>query len=390
MDTGRPLISVGSFTATPRIKTLVDEILASGRISYGEKSRLFEMQFAAAHDCHYGVLSNSGTSSLHVALQAMKEIHGWDDGDSVIVPAVTFVATANIVLHNRLTPVLVDVEGDSFGIDPLLVSEKVTGRTRAIIPVHMLGQACDMKGVMSVARRNGMKVIEDSAEAMFVTHEGRSVGSMGDIGCFSMYVAHLLVAGVGGISLTDFAPYAEKMRSLVNHGLSIDNLNPDENYAPRPMLNRKFVFGRIGHSFRVTEFEASLALAGLEDKERMLHLRRRNAALLTEGLTRVNKRYNCPLILPTVSRGNTHSWMMYALTLNRELKLNLTEWLNAHNIETRDVPTLFQPCYNWSARDYPVAQKIHGSSFYVGCHPEMSEGDCEYIVETIGSYFARY
>lgn len=387
MDTKRPLITVGGFVTTPRMRAMVAEVLDSGRISYGEKSRSFETQFAALHSCRYGILSNSGTSSLHVALQALKELCGWDSQSQVLIPATTFVATANVVIHNGLVPVLVDVEKDTYGIDVADMGSRINAYTVAVIPVHLLGQPCNMTGVMESARYAELKVVEDSCEAMFVKHRDQSVGSIGDIGCFSTYVAHLLVTGVGGVAICNDPLYAALMRSLVNHGLSIDNLNVDDNYAPRPMLNRRFSFDRIGHSARITEFEASLGLAGLENRQLKRELRSINASCLIDRL----KEYEDYIALPYTLAGNEHAYMMVGLVMKHEDKRGITQYLNAHNIETRDIPSLLgHRCYSWGDEDaYPVSQWLNESGWYVGCHEGLTIEDMNYIADTIGEYVER-
>lgn len=392
-------VTTGGFEATPRMRELVGEVLDSGWIGYGEKSKQFEQDFSAIHGCEYGILSNSGTSALQVALQALKEIHGWDDGDEVIVPATTFVATPNIVVHNRMKPVFVDIEESRYGIDPGKIEAAITDRTRAIIPVHLFGQACDMGGVMEVAEAHDLRVIEDSCETMFVTHNGKPVGSIGDIGCFSMYVAHLLVTGVGGISITNHPDYAAKMRSLVNHGLEVDSLNMDDNFAPRPMTGRRFKFETIGHSYRITEFEAALGLAQLDTYEDMLRTRRRNAHHLTAGLKVVNEDCGDPFHLPEVHHDNEHddkwrhAWMMMPLVLNErggklvDKQLLLT-YLNEYDIETRDMlPILGQPAYSHlNPTDFPISNWVEQSGFYVGCHQGLTPSHMQYVVHVLSEW----
>lgn len=401
-------ITTGTFHATPRMHELIQEVLDSGWIGYGEKSKQFEQDFSAIHDCKYGILSNSGTSALQVALQAMKELHGWADGDEVIVPATTFVATPNIVIHNRMKPVFVDIESQRYGIDPTKIEAAITDRTRAIIPVHLFGQACDMTSVMEIAHARNLRVIEDSCESMFVTHEGASVGSIGDIGCFSMYVAHLLVTGVGGVSTTNNPDYAAKMRSLVNHGLEVDSLNMDDNFAPRPMTGRRFRFETIGHSYRITEFEAALGLAQLDTYEEMLRTRRKNAYHLTAGIRIINKYQGNPIHLPEADHASEHDdeWqharMMYPIVLNPKKpdtsisqlhvvidKLHLLSYFTGCNIETRDMlPILGQPAYSYlDPADFPVSRWIEASGFYIGCHQGLTGDDMQYVVDTLSDYF---
>jgi len=162
-----PVIGVGTLNLDARARELVNEVLLNNRLSYGPMSRKLEADFAKVHGCRFAVLSNSGTSALQIALQTLKELHGWNDGDEVLVPAVTFVATANIVLHNNLTPVFVDVESDMYGIDPDLMERAITPKTRAVIPVHLFGMPCDMERIQEIARAHDLKIVEDSAETMF-------------------------------------------------------------------------------------------------------------------------------------------------------------------------------------------------------------------------------
>jgi dTDP-4-amino-4,6-dideoxygalactose transaminase len=385
-------VSTGTFTVTSRMRELVDEVLTSGIISYGEKSRMYERGFAKIHNCKYAVLSNSGTSSLLIALQALKEIHLWNDGDEVIVPATTFVATSNIVMHNRMIPVFVDIEAKTYGIDPKRIEEKITEKTRAIIPVHLFGQPCNMTEVRKIAKKYRLKIIEDSCECMFVTHRGEMVGSLGDIGCFSSYVAHLVVTGVGGISTTNTPEYAAKMRSLVNHGLNLPNLNLDKYASPQPMVGRKFLFDSIGHSFRITEFEAALGVAQLETYQDMLKIRRRNARHLGAGIEYLNNHWGDIFIPAPKEPWNGHAYMMYPILLNKRngetiSKKPLTDFLNDHGIETRDMPPLLgqpgNPYCDLKREDYPVSDWVERSGFYVGCHQDLTPKHIQHVLSCL-------
>jgi perosamine synthetase len=381
-------VPIGTFTASERARRYVGEVLDANRLSYGPFCRRFEREFAAIHEARFGVLSNSGTSSLQVALQALKELHGWKDGDEVIVPALTFVATVNVVLHNRLRPVLVDVERDYYGLDPERLEAAITPRTRALIPVHLFGMPCDMSSIMAIARSYGLKVIEDSCETMFARHAGRMSGSFGDVGCFSMYVAHLLVTGVGGIAITSDPELATLQRSIVNHGrdgiyLSIDD--DDDPTRRELVLERRFAFERIGHSFRITELEAALGCAALDDGwQEMVAKRRENARYLSEALAPLAQRLQLPSLRPKTE----HSFMMYPLVLREEPKHGLVARLEAQGIETRDMlPILPQPCYRGildvRRERYPNAAWIDESGFYVGCHQDLSPSQLEHLAETL-------
>jgi len=390
-------VTVGDFQTTPKMRELVGQVLDTGRISYGPMCREFEQRFAGLHDCRFGVLSNSGTSSLQVALQALKELHGWKDGDEVIVPSVTFVATPNIVLHNQMIPVLVDVEPDYYGIDPNVIEDAITPDTRAIIPVHLFGQPCDITSIMEIAKQHQLSVVEDSCEAMFVRQNNRPVGSFGDVGCFSMYVAHLLTAGVGGIAITENEALAVKMRSLVNHGrdgiyISIDDDEGLESNALKEVVSRRFNFESIGHSYRITELEAALALAQLDDPEGMLIHRRTNAAFLTLGLLHLENPGR-KLRLPGTLPNTEHAYMMYPIVVNGD-KWPLCNWLEENGVQTREMLRLTdQPVYMemglWNPDDYPVAAEINRGGFYVGVHPGLDVDDMDYVASLICEWFSK-
>lgn len=392
-------VYTGTFKVTPKMRQLLDEVLDSGRISYGEKSLQFEKRFAELHNCKYAILSNSGTSALQIALQTMKDIHRWPDGGQVIVPATTFVATANIVSHCRMVPVFVDVRQDTFNMDMRQVDVLVSHNPKdiyAVIPVHLLGQPADMLALDDIlSPYPHIKVIEDSCECMFVDQGGWKVGSMGDIGCFSTYVAHLVVTGVGGISTTNDPAYAGKMRSLVNHGLELKYLNVDDNFAPRPMMNRRFSFDARGFSYRITEFEAAVGLAQLDSYEEMLNIRARNARHLTAGIEHINRHYRDPFVVPDIAERCGHAWMMYPLVLRHSDgiypdKEPLMHFLNERQVETRDLlPLLNNPIYSWvNMRDFPVSDWLIQSAFYCGVHQGMIPSDCDYIIQCLEEYFS--
>ncbi|MBI5570916.1 MAG: aminotransferase class I/II-fold pyridoxal phosphate-dependent enzyme [Desulfomonile tiedjei] len=392
---GRPMLGVGTLNVSPRAKELVMEALNNNRLSYGPMVQQFERDFARLHGCRFGVMSNSGTSALHIALQAMKELHGWQDGDEVIVPTVTFVATANVVLHNRMVPVLVDVEPVHYQLDPEKLEAKITPRTRCIIPVHLFGQPADMAPILAIARRHNLKIIEDSCETMFARYEGQPVGSFGDIACFSTYIAHLLVTGVGGLNTTKDPEYALRLRSLMNHGrdsiyISIDDDDSKSSDEMRTIIARRFKFVSVGHSFRVTELEGALGLAQLEEYPSVLAARQSNAGSLTRKL-----RFLDPYLqLPSVRPSSEHAFMMYPIVLRGEKKDELVNFLEANSVETRDMlPLTNQPVYHrllgWQEDDYPVAKWINHNGFYIGCHQDLMEADLDYMAELFEGYFRR-
>ena len=323
----------------------------------------------------------------------MKEIHAWKDGDEIIIPSVTFVATANIVLHCGMIPVLVDVESDFYEIDPNLVEEKITEKTRGIIPVHLFGQPADMDPLLEIARKYSLKVIEDSAETMFATYKGKHVGCLGDIGCFSTYVAHLLVTGVGGISTTNNPDYATRMLSLINHGrdsiyISIDDDEGKSEEELKTIISRRFQFTSIGHSFRATEMKAALGLAQLEESKQMIIQRRANGAYITNKLSAFSEKIQ----LPKIREDCEHSFMMYPIVMKNTGKIDLVNFLENNGVETRDMlPLTNQPIHKkllqLEDKNYPVAKWINESGFYIGSHQDLNPLEMDYIADLFEKFF---
>jgi perosamine synthetase len=381
-------VTLGHFEATPNMIETVTAILQSGRLSYGEHSRRFEQEFASTHLCEYGVLSNSGTSALVVAIQTLKEMHGWSDGDEVIVPSLTFVATVNAVLHNNLKPVVVDVDTTFFDLDLDQVERAINSRTRALIAVNLFGQPANLPALCNLAQRHHLKVIEDSCESVLVGIDGRPVGSWGDIGCFSLYMAHHITAGVGGVCTTSNPNYALRMRSLVNHGIDLEYLPAGTAYEPS-FLARNFSFSSIGHSFRITELEAALALEQLHGLGASVAARQRNAADLGDILHQFcGDYYQIPQVRPNAE----HSWMVYPLVCAHAPKEQVKAHLRNWGIECRDlVPLTNQLCYRDLFRelDYPNAWHLNRHGFYVGVHQALDYDDMYRIASALANFMER-
>jgi perosamine synthetase len=388
-------VSVGDLQLGAKEKEYLAQVIDSNRLSYGPFTRKFEDLFAAEHDCKFAVFCNSGTSALHIALAALKELHGWADGDEVLVPAVTFVATSNVVLHNRMTPVFVDVDPLTYNIDPAKIADKISPRTRAILPVHLLGLPADMGAIDEIARHHDLKVIEDSCETMFATCRGRKVGSWGDIGCFSTYIAHYIVTGVGGFATTNDPDLAVMLKSLMNHGrdsiyLSIDDDDGVKGKQLFEIAARRFRFVHVGHSFRCTEMEAAIGLAQLERKDEIVARRVDIARQYRERLAGLSD----VIQLPTVPPDRDHVFMLFPIVLRTGSKRDLVNHLESNGIETRDLlPLINQPIYTKMFGDlephYPVARWLNEGGFYIGCHQSIGADGVDHVVNSIHRFFAR-
>jgi dTDP-4-amino-4,6-dideoxygalactose transaminase len=253
-----------------------------------------------------------------------------------------------------------------------------------------------MGPIQELAKKHNLSIIEDSCETMFAKYMGQPVGSMGDVGCFSTYVAHLLVTGVGGFAITNDADLAVDMRSLMNHGRdSIYISCSDDEGAGGDLLEeiieKRFSFIHVGHSFRCTELEAALGVGQLARADEIMKRRKTIADHFTSELTQ----YSDVLQLPSCPSDRTHSYMLYGLVLRQQSKKQLVSFLEQANIETRDLlPLTNQPIYqrlfgNELEDCYPVAKWINRSGFYIGCHSYMSDGEVEFVVDAFHRFFAQ-
>ncbi|MCC2630513.1 MAG: fdtB [Candidatus Paceibacter sp.] len=389
-------LGVGCFEVPANAKKYINQVLDTKRISYGPFIQKFEKEFSHGHQAKFGIMVNSGTSALRIAVACLKETEHWKKGDEVLVPAVTFVATSNVVIDHDLTPVFVDVDPLTYNIDPTKIEEKITPRTKCIMVVHLFGQPADMGPIMEIAKKHKLKVIEDSCETMYAKYEGKSVGSFGDIACFSTYVAHLIVTGVGGVAVTNNKKYAEILRSLANHGrdgiyISIDDDKGKKGKELNEVIARRFKFIRPGYSFRVTEMEGALGVAQLEVSAKSFVIRKKNAEYLLEKLRPLSRYIQLPWNPPFVD----HVFMMFPLVIKDEAgveKAELTSFLEEKGIETRDMlPLINQPFmierFGLQGRDFPVADWINNYGFYIGCHQQMGQAELDYIVDCFFEFY---
>ena len=226
-------------------KYLTDAFLSTWISSSGKYIDKFESEFSSYSDCTYGVTVSNGTVALHLALVAL----GISEGDEVIIPDLTFAATINAVLHANATPVIVDIGKDSWCISPDEIKKAITSKTKAIIPVHLYGQPCDMGAIMKIAKKYNLKVIEDCAEAHGAMYGDKKVGSFGDIGCFSFYGNKVITTGEGGMCTTNNSELNNKMRILRDHGMS---------------ATKRYWHDIVGYNYRMTNLQAAIGLAQLE------------------------------------------------------------------------------------------------------------------------------
>jgi len=230
---------------------LMDAFTSTWISSRGKYIDQFEENFSNFIGCKYGVAVSNGTVAIHLALEAL----GVGEGDEVIIPDLTFAATINAVLLAKATPVLVDVDLESWTISPDEIEKAINPNTKAIIPVHVYGQACDMEGIMDIAKKHDLKVIEDCAEAHGAEFKGKRVGSFGDIATFSFFANKIITTGEGGMCMTNSAELDDRMRQMRDHGMSRE---------------KKYWHEMIGFNYRMTNLQAAIGCAQLEKIDQLL------------------------------------------------------------------------------------------------------------------------
>jgi dTDP-4-amino-4,6-dideoxygalactose transaminase len=385
-------ITLGTLNINATGKKYVNDALDSNRLSYGKYTKKFEDEFSRLHACGHGVFMASGTCALQVALETLKEVHGYEPEDEVIVPATTFIATSNVVIQAGLKPVFAEVDPRTFNIDPVDLHYRLTSRTRCVIPVHLFGLSANMPEICSMSHKYNFQIIEDSCESMFAGIKGQPVGSFGDMACFSTYVAHLIVGGVGGLITTNNDRLARISRSFMAHGrdsiyTSIDADDTDDDGLRKEMIERRYRFERVGYSYRATELEAAIALSEFERWRSNIQTRRDNAAYLTSLL------FDVPALqLPYIPDGYTHSFMMFPMVLGHGVDREaFLMHLEKNGIETRYLfPLLSQPIYQKLFPDleyqYPVSRRLAKQGFFIGMHQGLTTEDIEYISEVVHAF----
>lgn len=396
------MIGIGCVDIGQRERVYVNKVLDSGLITSGPMLDAFESRFAERHGRKHGLMVNSGTDALRIALAALGEANNWiayDGGDiEVIVPALTFIATSNVVLQRGFQPIFVDVDPKTFNIDPIAIEKAITGSTRAIIVVHLFGLPCDMNSIMDIAKRHNLKVIEDSCESMGVNYRGKPVGSFGDVACFSTYAAHVISTGVGGLAITDDDNLAGIMRSYANHGRNPEFLGFKNSYQLTPeayqssadhaeIIKKRFEFQRVGYSCRATQMEAALGLAQLERLDEIVGARRINWEFLYASLSSIPQ-----LEFQWRATDCENASMMFPVVLAGGMdRLAIMLSLEQHGIETRPFFNILgqKPYQYWNEDQYPVAKRLSRQGFYVGCHQLLTQDDLEQIAETIDAVVTR-
>lgn len=364
----------------------VVETLKSGWLTTGPRTFQFEKDFKEYIGCSHAIGLNSCTAGLHLALS----VQGFNTGDEVITTTMTFPATASAIAHEKLSPVIVDVEPGTLTMDVNQVEKKITPRTRCIVPVHYAGHPCDMDAVMELARKHKLAVIEDAAHAMETKYKGRKIGNLGNPTAFSFYANKNITTGEGGMLTLEDGPMAEQIRILRLHGISRD--------AWKRFGKSGFAhwdFEMPGHKFNMTDINASIGIHQLKKANHFLQLRKQYASLYDQAFGRVPELE----VLETRDYAEP-SRHLYVLALQLErLRVTRDEFIDAIQSAGIGVAVHYralhlQPYFKKDFRvrldSFPVATRYSESIISLPLYPRMSVNDVERVIGVVTDLAARF
>ncbi|NYJ20234.1 DegT/DnrJ/EryC1/StrS family aminotransferase [Glaciibacter psychrotolerans] len=345
---------------------LVLEVLRSGSIAQGPKVAQLEKRFAELFNVPHAIAVNNGTTALVAALQVLD----LKPGDEVITSPFTFVATLNAILEAGATATFADIRDDDFNIDPQSVAERITDRTKVLLPVHLYGQMADMTPLAGLAATHDLRILEDAAQSHGATYDGRHAGSYG-LGTFSLYATKNITTGEGGLITTDDAVLADRLRVLRNQG-----------------MRARYVYEMAGNNYRLTDLQAAIGIPQLERYESIVTARRRNADRLIEGLSDVPG-----IVVPRELEGRGHVWHQFTIRVTEEAGISrdtLVEELTARGIGSG----IYYPklvfdydAYRTHPRvaisDVPVAARIVTEVVSLPVHTALSDSDLTEIISAV-------
>jgi perosamine synthetase len=330
----------------------------------------FEEKFAKYCSCKYGVATNSGTTALHLALATL----GIGKGDEVIIPTFTMIATENAVKYTGEKPVLIDSELNTWNINVTKIEEKITKKTKAIMPIHTYGHPCDMDPILELAEKYDLYVVEDAAEAHGAEYKGRKTGSLGHMGCFSFYANKIITTGEGGAIVTNDEELAERAGWLRGHAFG--------------RHGKHFYHEAIGFGYRITGMQAALGIAQLESIEDFVKIRRSNARSYNSLLSELGDKVVLP---PEAEWAKNVYWMYSVLTEDREVREGLMRFLEEKGIESRTFfyPIHQQPIYRHLAKGsfFPVADELANRGVNLPSGNNLAREDIEYVCDSIIAFY---
>ena len=369
-------VAFGDLKIGDTARRYVQMALDRNWISEGENVKEFEEKFASKFGYKHAIAASSGTDADICSCASLYDF-GAKRGDEIIVPALCFVSCANSILAAGFIPKFVDIDVKTLNIDPNKIEDVITKKTRGIMVVHTMGKPCEMDSIMKIAKAHKLKVIEDSCESHGATYKGKVVGSIGDMGTFSFYAAHVVVAGEGGMIVTNDDRIDKVVRSVKSHG--------------RPFGSIYFDFQRIGFNSRMNELTAAIGLEGLDYFEKTFRKRKSNLYKLLE-LTREFSHYCYFLKEEKFEKVSPHAFPL-VLKDKKYNRDKLYKYLEAKGIQCKNLfgslPTQHKAFKFLGYRygQFPVSEYVGENGLHFGIHQYLTEDDLLYIRDTLKAYF---
>ena len=360
-------------------------VLRSGIISSGPVTEKFENNFSRYTGAKYSVAVNSCTAALHLALIAI----GIKPGDEVIVPALTFSATAQVVCYLGAKPVLVDVENDTHNMNVRKIRGAITSKTKAIIPVHYGGQPCDMDEIIKIAKKHGLYVVEDAAHCLPAYYKGKSIGKIGDITCFSFYATKPITTGEGGMLTTNNSKWANRIKKLRIHGISNDFFH---RYSDKGSWYYEVT--ELGYKYNMSDINAALGLVQLKKADTKLKIRSSIARKYTNALKGIRL-----IETPYVKPDRESSWHLYPIKLKlEEMRIDRDSFIKQLQkagicTSVHFIPLYRHPFYRntfaYNIKDFPNTEWVYERLISLPIFPGIKEKEIEYISNTIKKICSR-
>ncbi|MEW6775199.1 MAG: aminotransferase class I/II-fold pyridoxal phosphate-dependent enzyme [Bdellovibrionota bacterium] len=376
----------------------IDSLLSTF-VTMGEKVFEFERRFAKRVGAAEAVMVNSGSSANLLALAALANpaFEGpLKPGDEVIVPAVTWSTSVWPIVQVGAVPVLADVSLETLCLDAASIEKALSPKTKAVMPVHLLGNACDMQAVKEIAKKKGLFVIEDTCEALGTEQDGKVVGTFGDFGTYSFYFSHHITTIEGGMVVTSDPAKAELVRILRAHGWIRDAKGKKDLAGKNPEIDPRFLFVNLGFNLRPTDIQGAFGLHQLPRLDPFNDVRRRNAEVWLSRLAPWKKW----LRTTRPERGTRHTWFAFPLLVEPKApftRKQLSEFLESKGIETRPVVAgnlarqpAFKHVQHRVAGDLPNSQAIMERGLFFGNHGILSPEDCERVAKTLEEFLSRH
>ena len=357
----------------------VFDSLKSGWLGTGPKVKKFEDDFKRYKNIKHTVAVNSCTAALHLSLKALD----LNEGDEVITTPMTFCSTVNAIIHTGATPVLADIDPITMNIDPKKIEEKITKKTKCILPVHFAGRSCEMNEIVQIAKKHELYIIEDCAHAIETIYDGKKAGTFGDFGCFSFYVTKNLVTGEGGMVITNHKESANRIKRLALHGMSKDAWKrfSDEGY-------QHYYVEEAGYKYNMMDIQAAIGIHQLKRIEKNWSRRQEIWNYYNDNFSEL------PITLPSPLEKNTkHAYHLYTILIDENKSgLSRDEFLTIMNSEGigtgvhyLSIPEhpFYQKQFGWKAEDYPNAMKIGKQTVSLPLSPKLSDNDVERVVQSV-------